>query len=127
MVVLGIRPDFIRTSKVLKLLKDHPKIDATFVHTGQHYDEFLNDIFFRQLEVPAPDIQLDTRAPTHCGQHAKLIAGLEPVIEKVRPDVCLFLGDANAVVGCISPLKLNIPIAHIEAGMRSYNWVRGAR
>jgi UDP-N-acetylglucosamine 2-epimerase (non-hydrolysing) len=121
MVVLGIRPDFIRTSKVLRLLKNHPKIDAVLVHTGQHYDRELNGVFFEELNVPFPDIQLDCRG-SHCQQHSKLIAQLEPVIKQHEPDVCLFLGDANATIGCIAPLKLGIPIAHIEAGMRSYNW-----
>ena len=121
MVVLGIRPDFIRTSKVLRLLKNHPKIDAVFVHTGQHYDRELNSVFFEELNVPFPDIQLDCRG-THCQQHSKLIAQLEPVIKEQKPDVCLFLGDANATIGCIAPLKLGVPIAHIEAGMRSYDW-----
>jgi UDP-N-acetylglucosamine 2-epimerase (non-hydrolysing) len=121
-VVLGIRPDFIRTSKVLKLLKEHPQVDATFIHTGQHYDEFLNDIFFRELDVPAPDIQLDCRGKNHNEQHSKLILQLSDVLEKLQPEAVLFLGDANAVIGCIAPLKLGIPIAHIEAGMRSFDW-----
>ena len=121
MVILGIRPDFIRTSEVLKLLKSHPKIDAVLVHTGQHYDRELNGVFFEELGVPFPDIQLDCRG-THCEQHSKLIAQLEPVIKEQKPDICLFLGDANATIGCIAPLKLGVPIAHIEAGMRSYDW-----
>lgn len=121
MVILGIRPDFIRTSKVLRLLKNHPQIDALFVHTGQHYDEELSGVFFQELGVPFPDIQLDCRG-THCEQHSKLIAQLEPVIKQHKSDVCLFLGDANATIGCIAPLKLGVPIAHIEAGMRSYDW-----
>lgn len=121
-VILGIRPDFIRTSIVLRLLKNHPRIDATFVHTGQHYDKELSGVFFEQLNVPFPDYQLDCRGKTHCEQHAKLIAQLEPVMDEVEPDICLFLGDANATIGCIVPLKKGVPIAHIEAGMRSYDW-----
>lgn len=121
-VILGIRPDFIRTSKVLKLLKEHSEIEATFIHTGQHYDKNLNDIFFGELNIPNPDIQLDTRGKTHCEQHSNLIRQLEPVLLDIKPNICLFLGDANAVIGCIAPLKLGIPIAHIEAGMRSFDW-----
>lgn len=121
-VVLGIRPDYIRTSKVLKLLKSHPEINATFISTGQHYDKELKDVFLAELGLPEPDITLDTKGATHCEQHGKLILQLEKVLESTQPDVCLFLGDANAVIGCIVPLKMGIPIAHIEAGMRSYNW-----
>ncbi len=121
-VVLGIRPDFIRTSKVLRLLKEHPDVEATLIHTGQHYDRNLNGVFFEQLNVPRPDVQLNTRGATHCEQHSKLISGLGSILSQIKPDVCLFLGDANATIGCIAPLKMGIPIAHIEAGMRSYNW-----
>jgi UDP-N-acetylglucosamine 2-epimerase (non-hydrolysing) len=74
------------------------------------------------LGLPEPDITLDTKGETHCEQHSKLILQLEKVLVETKPDVCLFLGDANAVIGCIVPLKLGIPIAHIEAGMRSYDW-----
>lgn len=121
-VVLGIRPDFIRTSKVLKLLKTHPKLETTLIHTGQHYDRQLNEVFFKQLNIPFPDIQLDCKGATHCEQHAKLISQLGKQFQMDRPDVCLFLGDANATIGCIAPLKMGIKIAHIEAGMRSYDW-----
>jgi len=121
-VVLGIRPDYIRTSKVLKLLKSHSQINATFISTGQHYDHNLKGVFLEQLGLPEPDITLDTKGETHCEQHSKLILQLEKTLLETKPDVCLFLGDANAVIGCIVPLKLGIPIAHVEAGMRSYDW-----
>lgn len=121
-VVLGIRPDFIRTSKVLKLLEAHPEVELTLIHTGQHYDKNLNDVFFDEMEIPKITHQLDTRGKNHNEQHSKLIMQLSDTLEEIRPDVTLFLGDANAVIGCIAPLKLGIPIAHIEAGMRSYNW-----
>lgn len=121
-VVLGIRPDFIRTSRVLKLLDKHPEIELSLIHTGQHYDVNLNDVFFKQLDIPKITHQLDTRGKNHNEQHSKLIMQLSDALEEIKPDVCVFLGDANAVVGCIAPLKLGIPIAHIEAGMRSYNW-----
>lgn len=121
-VVLGIRPDFIRTSRVLKLLEAHPEVDLTLIHTGQHYDHNLNEVFFEEMGIPRVTHQLNTRGKNHNEQHSKLILQLSDALEEIKPDVCVFLGDANAVVGCIAPLKLGIPIAHIEAGMRSYNW-----
>lgn len=121
-VVLGIRPDFIRTSIALKLLKEHPDIDATFIHTGQHYDYNLSKIFLDELDVPHPDVCLGTSNAKHYMQHAKLIEQLGDCLEELGSDVCLFLGDANATIGCIAPLKMGIPIAHIEAGMRSFSW-----
>jgi UDP-N-acetylglucosamine 2-epimerase (non-hydrolysing) len=121
-VVLGIRPDYIRTSLVLKGLKAHPLINATFISTGQHYDHELKGVFLEELGLPEPDITLDTKGSTHCEQHSKLILQLEQALIKTSPDVVLFLGDANAVIGSIVPLKMGIPIAHIEAGMRSFDW-----
>ncbi len=122
MTVFGIRPDFIRSSLILKKLKAHPQVNLQFVYTGQHYDENLKGIFFKELGIPEPDYNLDTKAGSHPQQHAKLISQLEPVIEEAKPDVVMFLGDANAVIGCITPLKMGIPIAHVEAGMRSHDW-----
>ena len=122
MTVFGIRPDFIRSSLILKKLEAHPEVELQFVYTGQHYDENLKDIFFEELGIPEPQYNLDTKAGSHAQQHAKLISQLEPVIEEAKPDVVIFLGDANAVIGCITPLKMGIPIAHVEAGMRSHDW-----
>jgi len=121
-VVLGIRPDFIRTSEILKLLDAHKDVDLSIIHTGQHYDSNLNSVFFDEMDIPKVTHQLDTRGKNHNEQHSKLILQLSDVLEKLQPEVVLFLGDANATIGCIAPLKLGIPIAHIEAGMRSYNW-----
>lgn len=121
-VILGIRPDFIRTSEVLRLLEVHENVDLSIIHTGQHYDRNLNDIFFKEMDIPKVTHQLKTAGKNHNEQHSKLIMQLSDVLEEIRPDVCVFLGDANAVIGCIAPLKLGIPIAHIEAGMRSYDW-----
>ena len=121
-VVLGIRPDFIRTSEILKLLEAHEDVELSLIHTGQHYDENLNGVFFKEMEIPAITHQLDTRGKNHNEQHSKLIIQLSDVLEQIRPDCVLFLGDANATIGCIAPLKLGIPIAHVEAGMRSYDW-----
>lgn len=122
MTVFGIRPDFIRASVLLKKMIRHPKIDLQFVYTGQHYDDKLMGVFFRELNIPPPTFILDATGETHAQQHAKLIVQLEEAIKMGKPDVCLFLGDANAVIGCITPLKMGIPIAHVEAGMRSYDW-----
>lgn len=122
-VVVGIRPDFIRTSEVLRLLDERKDVDLSIIHTGQHYDKNLNDVFFDELDIPKITYQLDTRGKNHNEQHSKLIIQLSDTLEAIKPDVCVFLGDANAVIGSIAPLKLGIPIAHIEAGMRSYDWI----
>lgn len=122
MPVFGIRPDIIRSSLLIKKMANHPEIDLHFVYTGQHYDAALKDVFFKELDIPFPRYNLTATGATHVEQHSKLIAQLEPLLKEVKPDVVVFLGDANAVIGCIAPLKMRIPIAHIEAGMRSYLW-----
>lgn len=122
MVVLGIRPDFIRMSVLLRLMAKRDDVEMCLVATGQHYDAELKDVFFDELKIPRPLVTLDTSARSHSQQHAKLISHLEQAIDAFKPDVCLFLGDANAVMGCITALKKKVPIAHIEAGMRSFNW-----
>jgi len=120
--IIGTRPDIIRCSKLIELLDNNPKIDLTLIHTGQHYDSNLSDSFFKELNIRKPDIVLSTGGVSPCQQHSKLISQLEPVLIKLNPDACMFIGDTNAVIGCIVPLRLNIPIIHCEAGMRAYNW-----
>lgn len=119
-VVIGSRPDVIRSSIILRKLRKHPNINLDLVWSGQHYDANLKDSFFRELNVGKPDTELDaTGSP--CEQHWKLIKQLSEHFETNKPDACVFLGDTNAVIGCIVPLKMNIPIVHIEAGMRSHD------
>lgn len=122
LTVFGIRPDFIRASVLLKKMQRHPNIHLDFCFTGQHYDHELMGVFFDEMKIPHPTCIIDTADSSPIQQHAKLISQLEEVIDIVSPDVCIFLGDANAVIGCIAPLKAGIPIAHIEGGMRSYDW-----
>lgn len=122
MLIVGIRPDFIRTSVLMKKMNCHPDIILQSVYTGQHYDDNLMGVFFRELRIPQPTFILDSAGETHVQQHSKLLLQLEEAIKMARPDVCMFLGDANAVIGCIAPLKMGIPIAHVEAGMRSFDW-----
>lgn len=123
-MIVGIRPDFIRTSEVIRLLDKRDDVNLRLVHTGQHYDKNLSDIFFDELGVPKHNIErLETRAATHNEQHSKLIEQLEKLYQSTYgSDCCIFLGDANAVVGSIVPLKRGIPIVHIEGCMRSYDW-----
>ena len=120
--ILGIRPDAIRTSELIKRLDKHKDIKHTLVWTGQHYDEKLKGVFFKQLGLNQPTVELDTAATTHNQQHVKLIDQLDKFLTTQPQDAVIFLGDANAVMGCIAPLKLNIPIVHIEAGQRSFDF-----
>jgi len=122
LLVLGIRPDLIRASRVIHMLKDHPEIRFTLCWSGQHYADNLKDVFIRELDLPTPDNDLGASGDTDAAVAASVIARLSPLLTEVRPDVVVFLGDTNTVMGCIAAAQLNIPVVHIEGCMRSYDW-----
>jgi UDP-N-acetylglucosamine 2-epimerase (non-hydrolysing) len=122
MLILGIRPDLIRASLVLQKLRSQSDVRFTFVWSGQHYSDNLKDVFIRDLELPAPDIELGATGDTDAAVAASVIERLSGVLAETRPDVAVFLGDTNTVMGCIAAAQLNIPVVHIEGCMRSYDW-----
>ena len=122
MLILGIRPDLIRASRVIHMLRDHPELQLTLCWSGQHYADNLKDVFIRDLELPTPDIELGATGDTDAEVAGSVIARLSPVLRDAEPDVAVFLGDTNTVMGSIAAAQLNIPIVHIEGCMRSYDW-----
>jgi UDP-N-acetylglucosamine 2-epimerase (non-hydrolysing) len=120
--VLGIRPDVIRASLVLRMLENHPLVKMRFVWSGQHYSDNLKDIFFRELGAPTPDVELGATGETDAEVSTSIIRSLYTELETNRPKAVMFLGDTNTVLGCIAAAQLNIPIIHIEGCMRSYDW-----
>jgi len=115
--VVGNRPQFIKVAQCLRHLK-HPGL---LVHTGQHYNYEMSDIFFAELNLPRPDYFLGVGSGSHAYQTANAMLGLEPVMEKEKPDLVLVFGDTNATLaGALTAAKLKIPVAHVEAGLRSY-------
>ncbi len=121
-LVLGIRPDVIRASLLIKALRSAPELELTFIWSGQHYSDNLKDVFFRELGVPPPDIELNAKGNTDAELVADIIGKLYVRLESLQPEAVVFLGDTNTVVGCIAAAQLNIPIVHIEGCMRSYDW-----
>jgi UDP-N-acetylglucosamine 2-epimerase len=121
-IILGIRPDIIRASLILRRLVKDESFETKFIWSGQHYSDNLKDVFFRELSVPSPDIELDARGQTDAEISAEVIAKLYPVLEELQPEATVFLGDTNTVMGCLAAAQLNIPIVHIEGCMRSYDW-----
>lgn len=121
-IVLGIRPDVIRASLVINLLRAEQDLDVKFIWSGQHYSDNLKDIFFRELKVAPPDIELGAAGESDAEITAAVISKLYPVLLDLNPKACVFLGDTNTVMGCIAAAQLNIPIVHIEGCMRSYDW-----
>jgi len=120
--VLGIRPDVIRASIIMKILRSAEEINVKFIWSGQHYSDNLKDIFFRELEVDTPDIELDVAGVTDAQIMSSVNDKLFQVLKKLQPSAVVFLGDTNTVMGCLAAVQLNIPIIHIEGCMRSYDW-----
>lgn len=121
-VILGIRPDVIRASLVLEVVRSDPRYDVRFIWSGQHYSDNMKDIFFRELGVKPPEIELDAGGETDAEIVGEVIARLYPVLTQLQPEAAVFLGDTNTVMGCLAAAQLNIPIVHIEGCMRSYDW-----
>jgi UDP-N-acetylglucosamine 2-epimerase len=121
-IVLGIRPDVIRASLMLRSLKQALGSDMVFIWSGQHYSDNMKDVFFRQLEVPTPDITLELDTSSDQAMIGSLIEKLAKTLAEVNPAAVVFLGDTNTVTGSIAAASLDIPIVHIEGCMRSYDW-----
>ena len=121
-LVVGARPNFMKVGPVYFELKKHSRYTPLLIHTGQHYDKNLSEIFFTQLGFPKPDVYLGVGSGTHGVQTAKIMIAFEQFLLQVKPDLVLVAGDVNSTVACaIDAVKLHIPVAHLEAGLRSYD------
>jgi UDP-N-acetylglucosamine 2-epimerase (non-hydrolysing) len=120
--VVGARPNFMKAAPVARALAVRQSVRQTIVHTGQHYDANMSDVFFQQLEIPAPDINLQVGSASHAQQTAEIISRLEPVVLQQKPDIVLVYGDVNSTAAAaLVCAKLLVPIGHVEAGLRSYD------
>ena len=121
-IILGIRPDVIRASKILKLLKNQSDIEFDFIWSGQHYSENMKDTFFKQLNVPKPDFEFEINKGSDADIVSSTIENLFNHFNDHKYKAAVFLGDTNTVMGSIAAAQHNIPIVHIEGCMRSYDW-----
>jgi len=120
--IVGARPNLPKIAPLIREMRRHPGIEPILVHTGQHYDDALSDVFFRQMRIPAPDINLEVGSGSHATQTAEILKRIEPVLIERKPDVVLVVGDVNSTVAVsLAAAKLGIPIAHVEAGLRSFD------
>jgi len=122
LTVVGARPQFVKAALVSHALRSRPDCTEVLVHTGQHYDRGMSEIFFEELAMPAPDVHLAIGSGPHGQQTGRMLAALEEAILDVGPDVVLVYGDTNSTLaGALAASKLHVPVAHVEAGLRSFN------
>ncbi len=118
--VVGARPNFMKAAPLLREIETNSNLDSILVHTGQHYDEKMSDVFFEDLNIKKPDFMLKAGSGSHSYQTAKIMEKFEDVCKKVSPDLVIVFGDINSTMACsIVAKKLHIKLAHIEAGLRS--------
>ncbi len=122
LTVVGARPQIIKAAVLSSEFARSGSFDEILVHTGQHYDYEMSQVFFDELEMKTPDYNLGVGSATHAMQTAEIMRRLEPVVQRARPDVVLVYGDTNSTLaGSLVAAKLGVPVAHVEAGLRSFN------
>jgi UDP-N-acetylglucosamine 2-epimerase (non-hydrolysing) len=120
--VVGARPNFMKIAPLLAECARRPRLHSTLVHTGQHYDERMSRLFFEQLGIPRPDLDLEVGSGSHAQQTAAILSRFEPVLLEHRPDLLVVVGDVNSTLACsLAAVKLGVKVAHVEAGLRSFD------
>jgi UDP-N-acetylglucosamine 2-epimerase (non-hydrolysing) len=119
---VGARPNFVKAAALVKAMRENREIHLLLVHTGQHYDESMSKQFFKDLDIPSPDINLNVGSGTQATQTAEILKRFEPVVADARPDLVIVVGDVNSTIACaLTAKKMNVDVAHIEAGLRSFD------
>jgi UDP-N-acetylglucosamine 2-epimerase (non-hydrolysing) len=130
LIIAGARPNFMKVAPIIQAAAAHnsrarngeARFDCRLVHTGQHYDQRMSDVFFQELGIPAPDVNLGVGSGSHAAQTARIMVTFEPVCEAERPDWVVVVGDVNSTLACtLVASKLGIKVAHVEAGLRSFD------
>ncbi|MCU4504084.1 UDP-N-acetylglucosamine 2-epimerase (non-hydrolyzing) [Acinetobacter sp. WU_MDCI_Abxe161] len=122
LTVLGARPQFIKAAAFSRVVQRSSKIEEVIVHTGQHYDQNMSDVFFEEMDIPKPKYMLQTGGKTHGAMTGQQLEKIEEILLIEKPDIVLVYGDTNSTLaGALAAVKLHIPIAHVESGLRSFN------
>ena len=118
----GARPNFMKIAPLMAAFGERPEITPLLVHTGQHYDRVMSDLFFRELGIPEPDLNLGVGSASHAVQTAEIMKAFEPIIVEEKPDAVLVVGDVNSTIACgLVAVKLGVKLIHVEAGLRSFD------
>ncbi len=122
MTIVGARPQFVKAAAITRSIRSSSRLTEIIVHTGQHFDDNMSEVFFRELNIPKPDFHFDIHGGMHGAMTGKMLEAIEQTISQVRPNMVLVYGDTNSTLaGGLAAAKLNVPIAHVEAGLRSFN------
>jgi len=120
--VCGARPNFMKIAPIMRAFKAHGGFETFLVHTGQHYDENMSRLFFEELEIPRPDMNLEVGSSSHAVQTAEIMRCFEPIILDFKPNYVLVVGDVNSTIACgLVAVKLGVKLIHVEAGLRSFD------
>jgi UDP-GlcNAc3NAcA epimerase len=120
--IIGARPQFIKAAMVSKAIKKYTSLQEIIIHTGQHFDAHMSDIFFEELQIPIPHYNLNIHGLSHGAMTGQMIEAIEKVLLKEKPDFVMVYGDTNSTIaGALAAKKLHIKVAHVEAGLRSFN------
>jgi UDP-GlcNAc3NAcA epimerase len=120
--IVGARPQFIKAAALSRAIREDGYFQEVIVHTGQHYDANMNDIFFEQMEIPKPQYNLEVKSALHGQMTGKMLEGIESILLREKPDIVIVYGDTNSTLaGSIAAKKMHIRLAHVEAGLRSFN------
>lgn len=120
--VVGARPNLMKIAPLMAAYKKAERIEPLLVHTGQHYDELMSDLFFHQLGIPEPDVNLGVGSGTHAVQTAEIMKAFEPIVLEYKPDAVIVVGDVNSTIACgLVAVKLGVKLIHVEAGLRSFD------
>ncbi len=122
LVVAGARPNFMKVAPIVRELRSRGAFDVRLLHTGQHYDVAMNDVFFAELDIPAPDVHLGVGSGSHAVQTAAVMQAIDPVLDTIAPDLLIVVGDVNSTLAAaLVAVKKGMPVAHVEAGLRSFD------
>jgi len=120
--IVGARPNFMKIAPIMEAMNKKPGVTPVLLHTGQHYDKKMSKLFFEELGIPRPDINLEIGSASHAEQTGRVMIAFEKSLLSIKPDITVVVGDVNSTIACaMVSVKLGIPVAHVEAGLRSFD------